>query len=137
MIVNDVYVDPRNPKHVLLATDRSGILASEDGGSGFEASNTGFSQRQVSALLADNHAHGTLYAGVINDKIYGGVFSSSDEGRTWKQQSDGLRGRDVFVLAQSSDGTLLAGTSNGIFRLDGATWVAANAIAESRTRRLR
>lgn len=129
VIVNDVYVDPRNPKHVLLATDRSGILASEDGGGRFEASNTGFSQRQVSALLADNRSHGTLYAGVINDKVYGGVFSSSDEGRTWKQESDGLRGRDVFVLGQSADGTLLAGTSNGVFRLDGNSWVGANAVA--------
>ncbi|HEX3986971.1 MAG TPA: transcriptional regulator [Acidobacteriaceae bacterium] len=129
VIVNDVYVDPRNPKHVLLATDRSGILASEDGGTGFEASNTGFSQRQVSALLADNQSRGTLYAGVINDKIYGGVFSSADEGRTWKQQSDGLHGRDVFVLAQSGDGTVLAGTSDGIFRREGTTWVAANAVA--------
>jgi len=128
VIVNDVYIDPRNPKHVLLATDRSGILASEDGGVGFESSNTGFSQRQVSTLLADNQAHGTLYAGVINDKIYGGVFSSTDEGRTWKQQSDGLRGRDVFELAQSGDGTVLAGTSDGIFRLEGTTWVAANAV---------
>ncbi|MGA7521190.1 MAG: transcriptional regulator [Acidobacteriaceae bacterium] len=129
VIVNDVYVDPRNAKHVLLATDRSGILASEDGGTDFEASNTGFSQRQVSALLADNRSPGTLYAGVINDKIYGGVFTSSDQGRTWKQQSDGLAGRDVFVLAQSADGTVLAGTSNGIFRLQGTAWVAANAVA--------
>jgi photosystem II stability/assembly factor-like uncharacterized protein len=129
VIVNDVYVDPRNPKHVLLATDRSGVLASEDGGVGFQDSNTGFSQRQVSALLADNRSPGTLYAGVINDKTYGGVFTSSDEGRTWKQQSDGLHGRDVFVLAQGTDGTVLAGTSDGIYRLEGAAWVAADAIA--------
>lgn len=129
VIVNDVYIDPRNPQHVLLATDRSGVLASEDGGVGFQDSNTGFSQRQVSTLLADNHAHGTLYAGVINDKIYGGVFASADEGHTWKQQSDGLGGRDVFVLAQSGDGTVLAGTSDGIFRMDGTAWVAANAVA--------
>lgn len=131
VIVNDVYIDPRNPKHVLLATDRSGVLASEDGGVGFQDSNTGFSQRQVSALLADNQSHGTLYAGVINDKIYGGVFSSSDEGRTWKQQSDGLGGRDVFVLAQSGAGTVLAGTSDGVFRLEGNAWVAANAMTAS------
>lgn len=129
VIVNDVYVDPRNPKHVLLATDRSGILASEDGAAGFQDSNTGFSQRQVSTLLADSHSRGTLYAGVINDKIYGGVFFSSDEGRNWRQESDGLHGRDVFVLAQSGDGTVLAGTSDGIYRLDGGTWVAANAVS--------
>jgi photosystem II stability/assembly factor-like uncharacterized protein len=129
VIVNDVYVDPRNPKHVLLATDRSGVLASEDGASAFQDSNTGFSQRQVSALLVDEKSSGTMYAGVINDKTYGGVFVSSDLGRTWKQQSDGLQGGDVFVLAQSDDGTLLAGSSNGIFRWDGSVWAHADALA--------
>ena len=129
VIVNDVYVDPRNPKHVLVATDRSGVLASEDGAAGFQASNTGFSQRQVTALLVDAKSPQTMYAGVINDKSYGGVFVSSDLGRTWVQQSQGLHGGDIFVLAQSADGALLAGSSDGIFRWDGSAWVAADALA--------
>jgi photosystem II stability/assembly factor-like uncharacterized protein len=127
VIVNDVYVDPRNSKHVLVATDRSGVLASEDGAAGFQDSNTGFSQRQVAALLVDAKSAGTLYAGIINDKSFGGVFVSSDRGTTWKQQSDGLRGNDVFVLAQSDDGTLLAGSSDGVYRRDGSSWVHADA----------
>jgi photosystem II stability/assembly factor-like uncharacterized protein len=129
LIINDVYIDPANPKHVLLATDRSGVLASEDAGASFQASNTGFSQRQVVALLTGGSDGSTLYAGVVNDKTYGGVFISSDAGHTWKQQSDGLGGRDVFSLAQAQDGTLLAGTSDGIFRWDGSTWTPFGAIA--------
>ena len=42
VIVNDVYVDPQNPKHVLLATDRGGILASDDGAVAFQPSSAGF-----------------------------------------------------------------------------------------------
>ncbi len=122
VIINDVYVDPRNPQHVLLATDRSGVLASNDAGANFQASNNGFSQRQISSLLMDAKANGTIYAGVVNDKRYGGVFVSSDSGKSWQQRSDGLDGRDVFSLAQSSDGTLLAGTSHGIYRWSGSAW---------------
>jgi photosystem II stability/assembly factor-like uncharacterized protein len=130
VIVNDVFVDPTNPKHVLLATDRSGVLASEDEGANFQASNTGFTQRQVATLLVDAKDPRTFYAGVVNDKRYGGVFVSTDAGTTWTQRSDGLDGRDVFTLAQAQDGTVLAGTSRGIFRWNGSAWTAdGNIIA--------
>lgn len=122
VIVNDVYVDPRNPRHVLLATDRSGVLSSDDAGVTFTSSNRGFSQRQVAALLVDAANPRTLYAGVLNDKGYGGVFVSTDGGAVWKQQSNGLDGRDVFSLAQGGSGVLLAGTNDGLFRWSGAAW---------------
>ncbi len=80
VIINDVYVDPKNPQHVLLATDRSGVLESDDAASTFKASNTGFSQRQVSSILVDAKSPQTILAGVVNDKSYGGVFVSHDEG---------------------------------------------------------
>ena len=122
VIINDVYVDPKNPQHVLLATDRSGVLESDDSAATFKASNTGFSQRQVSTLLVDAKTPQTIFAGVVNDKSYGGVFVSNDEGASWRQQSSGLQGRDVFSLAQAADGSILAGTNGGIFRWDGTNW---------------
>jgi photosystem II stability/assembly factor-like uncharacterized protein len=122
VIINDVYVNPKDPQHVLLATDRGGVLLSNDAGATFSASNAGFSQRQVAAILADSKRESTIYAGVLNDKGYGGVFVTEDGGSTWQQRSNGLDGRDVFTLAQMDDGTLLAGTSHGIFRWSGSEW---------------
>jgi hypothetical protein len=54
VLVNDVFVDPADPDWVLMATDRGGVMASTD-------------PKRV-------------YAGVVNDKTFGGVFASSDGG---------------------------------------------------------
>jgi photosystem II stability/assembly factor-like uncharacterized protein len=132
VIINDVYVDPKNPQHVLLATDRGGVLSSHDYGTSFTASNAGFSQRQVAAFLTDAKRGGTMYAGVVNDKSYGGVFVSEDAGKTWTQRSRGLDGRDVFSLAQADDGTVIAGTSHGLFRLEGSEWKPDGKVVNTR-----
>jgi photosystem II stability/assembly factor-like uncharacterized protein len=121
-IVNDVYVDPGDSKHVLLATDRRGVLVSDDGGDNFLPSNSGFSARQITAFSADSQHAATVYVGVVNDKDSGGVFVSHTGGLSWSHLSDGLGGRDVFSLGQAPDGTMLAGTEHGIYRLKDAAW---------------
>ena len=130
VIVNDVFVDPRDTQHVLLATDRSGVLYSKDGGASFVAANQGFSGRKVEALLVDATNPSKLYAGVANDKTYGGVFTSEDGGLHWEHVAEGLDGRDVFALAEAQDGTVLAGTNRGIFLMNkGAKrWESRNTI---------
>jgi photosystem II stability/assembly factor-like uncharacterized protein len=129
VVINDVLVDPRRPSRVLLATDRSGVLASDDGGATFTASNRGFTHRQTAALLVDRNDSSAIYAGLLSDKEFGGVFASRDAGHSWKQLSNGLDGRDVFVLRQANDRSLLAGTDHGIFQLkSGASaWIARTA----------
>ena len=134
VIINDVYVDPKNNRHVMLATDRSGVLTSQDGSTTFQATNGGFYQRQVSALLPDAQNPQTIYVGVVNDKIYGGVFVTEDGGRTWAQRSTGLEGRDIFSLSQTADGTILAGTNHGIFRLEGAEWRPNGSVVNTKTK---
>jgi photosystem II stability/assembly factor-like uncharacterized protein len=135
VVVNDVLIDPRNSQRVLLATDRSGVLASDDGATSFTASNHGYTHRYVSAILADNKDANTLYIGVVNDREFGGVFSSQDGGQTWQQKSKGLDGRDVFTLKQASSGALIAGTNKGAFELtEGAgAWHPINDIVIAKT----
>jgi ligand-binding sensor domain-containing protein len=66
-----------------------------------------------------------LYVGVENDKQWGGVFVSHTGGLSWSQMSSGLNGRDVFSLGQAPDGTILAGTGHGIYRLKDEMWQRA------------
>ena len=121
VIVNDIYLDPTHPGRVLIATDRSGVLVSNDNGSTFAQSNEGFSARKVEALVADSRDPNRILAGIVNDKTYGGAFLTTDAGQSWTQIADGLEGRDVFTFAQAKDGTILAGTSHGIFAMEGDT----------------
>jgi len=124
VIVNDVFVDPADSNHVLVATDRGGVLQSRDAAASFTAANEGFSERKVEALLVEPPAAGSsapverIFAGVVNDKGYGGVFVSVDGGKRWEQMAEGLDGRDVFALAESPEGTIIAGTNHGIYALE-------------------
>ena len=117
VVVNDVMVDPRNSQRVMLATDRAGVLASDDGAHSFLTSNHGYAHRYVTSILADKKDLNTIFVGVVNDRELGGVFVSHDGGQHWIQNSKGLDGRDVFTLKQTSNGELVAGTNRGMFML--------------------
>ncbi len=134
IVVNDVMVDPRNSQRVLLATDRAGVLASDNGAQSFTASNHGYTHRYVTTILADAKNPDTIYVGVVNDREQGGVFTSRDGGQHWTQKSAGLDGRDVFVLKQASDGDIIAGTNRGMFELhrNASTWTPINNVVEEK-----
>ncbi len=138
VIVNDVYVDPTDTTKILLATDRGGVLYSNDGGASFRPANHGFSARHLSSFVGDAQHPATIYVGALNDKQWGGVFMSDNGGLSWTQNSGGLDGSDVFSLGQAPDGTILAGTGHGIYRLKDGSWgrVADIAFAKAEARPL-
>ncbi len=116
---------------MLLATDRSGVLRSENGGTTFFPSSRGFAHRQVAAILVDRNDPAVVYAGVVNDKEYRGLFVSHDAGEHWVQMNDGLAGHDIFSLRQTEESTLLAGTNRGVFAWGqtGQAWRPINRLA--------
>jgi photosystem II stability/assembly factor-like uncharacterized protein len=135
VVVNDVLVDPRNSQHVLLATDRMGVLASNDGATTFIASNQGYSHRYISAIQPDHNDPNVVYVGLLNDQEFGGVFMSKDGGSHWQQKSAGLGGHDVFTLKQATSGTLVAGTNHGIFLLEKSNvlWHPSNTVVNEKS----
>jgi photosystem II stability/assembly factor-like uncharacterized protein len=104
---------------------------SDDGGDSFLPSNAGFSARQITAYAGDVKHPATVYVGVVNDKDSGGVFVSHTGGLSWSHLSDGLDGHDVFSLGQAPDGTMLAGTEHGIYRLKDTAWLRAGDDAKA------
>lgn len=129
LIVNDVYINPTDTNRVLLATDRGGVLVSNDGGASFKPANAGFSSRQITSYVEDQRQPNTIYVGLVNDKAWGGVFVSSNGGMTWTQKNAGLEAHDVFSLGQAPDGSLVAGTRHGIYRLAGPTWTKVEKVS--------
>jgi photosystem II stability/assembly factor-like uncharacterized protein len=126
LIINSIAIHPAHPDRIFLGTEDNGVLISVDGGESYDASNAGFINRQVRAVLADKVERGRVYAGIIFDHINGGLFVSEDGGVTWRQSMSGMGVRDVYSLYQSDSNpaTIYAGTNQGLFRSDdhGVTW---------------
>jgi photosystem II stability/assembly factor-like uncharacterized protein len=126
LVINAIAVHPSQPDRIFLGTEDNGVLISTDGGESYEASNAGFVNRRVPAVLADSKVPGRVYSGVLFDGFNGGLFVSEDGGITWQQSMDGMGVRDVYSLAQSParPETIYAGTNHGVFRSDdqGRNW---------------
>lgn len=132
IVINDVFVDPLNSSHILLATDRAGVLASDNGGLSFSPSNQGYTHRHVTAIVPDQEDSHSIHVGVAGDREWGGVFCLNEEQQSWRQNSAGLAGRDVLTLQQANNGALVAGTTRGLFIRDRGSdiWRPINKVSD-------
>lgn len=117
--INSVLLLPQQdarPARILLGTNFGGILASGDGGRSFQAENSGFSSRHVSAAVSS--PQGT-YVAVTGDQAWGGIFLQTSDGG-WQTIPAPLPDQDVLGLHWSPAG-LLASTSQGVYLLPEAS----------------
>jgi ligand-binding sensor domain-containing protein len=118
VVINAILVHPENRSLVLLGTDDAGVLRSTDGGNTFEASNRGFSQRQISAVAVRKGTPDEFFISVSLDRHYGGFFHSSDSGRSWQPFNEGLdeaSGTIRTILADPRSSYVYLGTTTGIY----------------------
>ena len=116
-VINAIVLDSRDPQHLFLGVDDAGVMESQDGGRTFRAANHGFAQRQVSRIVSDPTEKGRIYAALLHDGEFGGVFTTINGGASWQQLSTGLEGKDVLSLLVVTRPAwkLLAGTLDGLF----------------------
>jgi photosystem II stability/assembly factor-like uncharacterized protein len=126
LVVNSVLVLPGS--RVLLGCDGAGVLRSLDGGTSFTATNEGFSERFVSAVVFDSFRQ---LVGIEGDRQHGGVFARTGDG--WKRLGAGLEGREVLALALW-DSRVWAGTDDGVYRFreDSGEWSREPALVNGR-----
>jgi photosystem II stability/assembly factor-like uncharacterized protein len=129
-VINSIAIDPTDHKRLYLATDRSGILKSHDGGLTFQALNEGFINRNIGGFVSED----ALYLSSLYDGDFGGIFSSADAGRSWKLNANqvALKGKNVIALAVSpvNSRLLLAGTYEGLLKSEdgGSSWRAVTGV---------
>jgi len=116
-VINAIVIAGGDSRHWYLGMDHSGVVQTRDDGATFHEANSGFSQRQISSLVADPVHKGRFYVALMADGQSSGVLMTDDGGLNWRDTAPGLRGRDVLsllVIAQPA-WKLLAGTSSGVY----------------------
>jgi photosystem II stability/assembly factor-like uncharacterized protein len=120
---------PERPQRILLATEGSGVWASEDGGATFHPSSEGMSNTRISALTLSGN---DLLAGVTGAGPLSGVHVSHDRGRTF----DDFRPLPNVLDFGVHLGRLYAATEKGLFERRGADWFRLKELGENRVEQI-
>lgn len=126
--VRTLATAPGDPSRVFLGTADGHIFGSDDSGSHWKLLGRASSRLDavITAIVVDPRNTNVVYASswARDGASGGGVFRSSDGGRTWAPA--GLSGESVraLALASSDPDVLVAGTLDGIYRSRDAskTW---------------
>ena len=124
--VRSLVVDPNNPDRFYFGTLDGQIYTSFDAGRNWSLlHNFNRPKLFLDAIIVDPRDSQTIYVGGHRHKEPGGLFKSTDGGRTWREARE-LKNEALHSLTQSvaNPNVLIAGTFNGIFRSDdsGETW---------------
>ena len=126
--------DPAAQGTLYAGTKNGGIFKTTDGANTWFASNNGFSDINIFALVIDkalNTPPTTAYAGTSG----AGVYLSSDNGGTWGAKTGGMTNLAILSMAidptihAQNGATLYAGTfDGGVFKTtdSGSNWVSIN-----------
>jgi photosystem II stability/assembly factor-like uncharacterized protein len=133
-VINSMVILPGNgagDSRVLLGTEQHGVLASDDGGANFHASNEGFHHRRIVSLAVDPRDTERVAAVLANAPD--ALVRTEDGGKSWVAMSAGLDGEAVRQIFSSPTGWWVALVSGGVARFDTQrnTWTRIGVVSES------
>ncbi len=125
--VQDIVIDESDPQlmYAGVAYLNEGLQRSTNAGLTWTRATTGLPQQSNAWTLAVNAQNRVVYAGVANRADSGGVFKSTNLGRSWERMLGLPIGNNVMDLAFSRDlQQIYVGVTNyGIYRTDAITGI--------------
>jgi photosystem II stability/assembly factor-like uncharacterized protein len=119
-------LDPKNPKNLYAASNEFGNLyKSTDGAASWEYINHDLAFPTIVTILIDPINPSTIYVGTVGlvirpseNRVFKGIYKSTDGGASWKEKTAGLTDTDVEAIAidPQTPTTLYAATGAGVFR---------------------
>src|SRR5271168_1736675 len=132
-VINSLVIVPRDgdaggESRLLLGTEQHGVLASDDGGTSFQASNGGFHHYRILSLAVDRRDPD--YAAAVLENAPDALLLTADGGKNWKAMSAGLDGEAVRQIFSSPVGWWAALASGGLTRFDAQqnTWARIGVV---------
>ena len=124
-IINALIIDQKNPKKLIIGTEREGVQISNDGGATFTAANNGFQHQHVSDVAVDReHPERALVVLTFDNDAF---VATKDGGNSWTTLGPGLKRTEFRHVYAASSGWWASLSKGGWSKYDETTkkWVRA------------
>jgi photosystem II stability/assembly factor-like uncharacterized protein len=133
-VINSMVILPRESggeSRVLLGTEQHGVLASEDGGASFHASNEGIHHHRIISLAVD--PQDPERAAAVLQNAPDALLMTEDGGKNWVPMSAGIDGDAVRQIFSAPAGWWAALASGGLVRFDAQrnAWARFGVVSNS------
>lgn len=124
-VINAMIIDQRNPKRLIIGTEREGVQVSNDGGETFVSANNGFHHQHISDVaVSREHPDQALVVLTFDTDAF---LETKDAGNSWKTLGPGLKRTEVRHVYASPTGWWASLVNGGWSKYDESTakWVRA------------
>ncbi len=124
-VINALVIDQKNPRKLIIGTEREGVQVSNDGGETFTASNAGFHHQHISDVAVDRERPERALVVLTFDND--AFLATKDGGNSWTTLGPGLKRAEVRHVYAAPTGWWATLANGGWSKYDETTgkWVRA------------
>ncbi|HTZ46016.1 MAG TPA: hypothetical protein VMH20_00385 [Verrucomicrobiae bacterium] len=118
-IINAMIIDKKNPKKLIIGTEREGVQVSNDAGETFVSANVGFHHMHIEDVAVDRDHPGTALVLLTFDE--NAFISTKDGGESWTTLGPGLKRAEVRHVYATPNGWWATRINGGWSKYDETT----------------